>query len=317
VAREDRPIHRLRRAADPGRVPAAAAVSRKYDAGQRKRDALARRLRNRSRRDRDGSRPAGGDRHSGIGGACRNPLPRSAGGIAEPQRVRSRTADGAAIASVAPRLLNLLRVKKLLRVKSAAVFFFLFLAPFFCQASEGGSVLDELNLARTRPQDYAAIVEARMRDIPGADPRCVAEAAEFLRRQRPMEPLQSAPGLVMTARQHVCDQGASGQTGHRSANGASPWSRMARQGQWTGRAGENISYGFADARTIVVTLIVDQGVSNRGHRRNIFCPDFKVAGAACGPHARYGSMCVIDFAGGFVEKGERIAMADPWRGAGE
>ena len=154
-----------------------------------------------------------------------------------------------------------------------------------------------------------------MRAIPQADERCVAEAEAFLRRQRPLEPLQSVPGLVLSARQHVNDQGPTGEIGHKGTDGGSPWSRMTKQGQWTGRAGENISYGYADPRTIVVTLIVDQGVPDRGHRRNIFCRDFKVAGTACGPHARYGVMCVIDFANGFAEKGERVAMADPWRGS--
>ena len=89
---------------------------------------------------------------------------------------------------------------------------------------------------------------------------------------------------------------------------------MARQGQWLGRAGENISYGYPAARSIVVTLIVDQGVPDRGHRKNIFCRDFTVAGAACGPHARYGSMCVMDFAAGFAAKGEAVAMvSSPWK----
>lgn len=91
---------------------------------------------------------------------------------------------------------------------------------------------------------------------------------------------------------------------------------MDKEGQWLGRAGENISYGYADPRTVVMTLIVDQGVAGRGHRRNIFCHDFQVAGIACGPHARYGVMCVIDFAEGFLEKGEKVAMNEPWRGAG-
>ena len=202
-------------------------------------------------------------------------------------------------------------------MKYIALSFFLFLTPLICLASNDGAVLDELNLARTRPQEYAAIVEAQMRAIPGADQRCVAEAEAFLNRQRPLEPLQATAGLAMSARQQVTDQGPTGAIGHRGAHGCNPWSRMAKWGQFTGRAGENISYGYADARTIVVTLIVDQGVANRSHRRNIFCRDFKVAGAACGPHARYGAMCVIDFAEGFVEGGERVAMADPWREAGE
>ncbi len=178
-----------------------------------------------------------------------------------------------------------------------------------------GEVLDEINLARTHPADYASIVEAQMAAIPGADARCFAEAAAFLRKQRPLNALQCAPGLEMSARKHVADQGAAGGRGHRGTDGSDPWSRMARTGRWTGREGENISYGYGDARTIVVTLIVDQGVPNRGHRRIIFCPDFTVAGAARGPHARYGAMCVIDFAAGFAEKGEKVAMTEPWRGA--
>ena len=202
-------------------------------------------------------------------------------------------------------------------VRRWALLFFLLLAPLICGAANDGTVLDELNLARTRPQEYAAIVEARMRTIPGADERCVEEAVAFLRRQRPLEPLQCIPGLAMSARQQVTDQGVTGEIGHRGTDGGSFLSRLAKWGQWTGRAGENISYGYPDSRTIVVTLIVDQGVPNRAHRRNIFCRDFKVAGAACGPHARYGTMCVIDFADGFAEKGEKVAMVEVWRGVGE
>ncbi len=177
-------------------------------------------------------------------------------------------------------------------------------------------MLDEINLARTHPAEYAGIVQAIMPALPGAHPRDIAEAVRFLKRQRPLDPLQPAQGLVNSARDHVAAQGPTGEIGHRGIDGSNPWTRMARQGQWLGVAGENISYGFSDARAIIVTLIVDQGVPDRGHRKNIFQRQFKVAGAACGPHARYGSMCVIDFAGGFEEKGVRVAMADAWRGAG-
>ncbi len=203
------------------------------------------------------------------------------------------------------------------RVKNLAFAFIFLLAPLLCRASDGAAgpdnrnVLGELNLARTHPRQYAAILAGRMRDLPGADDRAVTEAESFLMRQQPLDPLQSIPALVMTAREHVEEQGATGGTGHRGPDGRGPWARMAKWGHWTGSAGENICYGYSDARSIVATLIVDQGVPGRGHRHNIFSPDFKVAGAACGPHARYGAMCVIDFAGGFVPRGERVATADP------
>jgi len=195
--------------------------------------------------------------------------------------------------------------------------FLLLAGSSLCRASGDGAVLDEINLARTQPRQYAAIVEERMRQLPGTDARCVEETASFLSRQEPLAPLRAAPGLIASARLQVVDQGATGAVGHRSSDGSGPLERIARSGQWSGRAGENISYGYSDARSIVVTLIVDQGVPGRGHRRNIFSRSFRLAGAACGAHPRYGAMCVIDFAEGFVPNGERLAASDPWWRAGD
>ncbi|GAC1448091.1 MAG: hypothetical protein PVSMB11_09560 [Desulfuromonadaceae bacterium] len=45
--------------------------------------------------------------------------------------------------------------------------------------------------------------------------------------------------------------------------------------------------------------IKDDGVPDRGHRINTFSTAFNTAGVACNPHPRFGSMCVVDFAGGF------------------
>jgi uncharacterized protein YkwD len=76
---------------------------------------------------------------------------------------------------------------------------------------------------------------------------------------------------------------------------------MNRHGAWSGCWGENISYGASNAREIVIALIVDDGQRARKHRENIFNPDFHFAGAAIGPHARFGTTCSIDFASQYLE----------------
>ncbi|WP_298439109.1 CAP domain-containing protein, partial [Geobacter sp.] len=71
---------------------------------------------------------------------------------------------------------------------------------------------------------------------------------------------------------------------------------------WKRTIGENVSYGPDDPRTVVIQLIIDDGVPGRGHRKNIYSPAFGVAGVACAPHPVYGTACAIDFAGGFKEE---------------
>ena len=55
-------------------------------------------------------------------------------------------------------------------------------------------------------------------------------------------------------------------------------------------------------------MIVDDGVSSRGHRTNIFNPAFKVMACFSGEHKQYETMTTIDYAGGFVKKGEEDPM---------
>ena len=76
---------------------------------------------------------------------------------------------------------------------------------------------------------------------------------------------------------------------------------MSRYGVVSQGWAENIAYGCHTAREIVLALIVDDGVRGRGHRKNIFNPTYNMAGAAYGSHARFGSVCSIDFASGYAE----------------
>jgi len=177
---------------------------------------------------------------------------------------------------------------------------FVGLAPLARATAPSLEVLHEMNLARTNPRAYAqCIAETHV-----ADARSTAEAVSFLKKASSLPPLSFVEGLALSAEMHVAEQGERGTIGH-----GNPWGRMAKCGRYIGRAGENISYGHADARAIVAQLIIDAGVPGRGHRKNIFNAAFNVAGAAVGRHARYGAMCVIDFAGGFETNGIASASA--------
>jgi uncharacterized protein YkwD len=129
------------------------------------------------------------------------------------------------------------------------------------------------------------------------------ECIRVLTSWRPLPLFRPSYGLSQAAADHAEDTGPSGALGHTGVDGSTMRRRIERYGDWDIRVGENISYGHAHAREIVIQLIVDDGVSSRGHRRNVMQADFSVVGVAIRRHARYGSMCVQDFAGGFAESG--------------
>jgi len=52
-----------------------------------------------------------------------------------------------------------------------------------------------------------------------------------------------------------------------------------------------------------MNLIIDDGVPDRGHRTNIFNPEFKTVGLFLGEHKDLEYITVMDFSGGFVLKG--------------
>jgi uncharacterized protein YkwD len=175
-------------------------------------------------------------------------------------------------------------------------------------------VLAEINLARTEPRSYAGFLREFRRQfrgkyyvMPGSTTRiqtsegvnAVDEAIKFLSRVKPLPPLTWSEGLAAAATELAEEQGRSGATGHTGRQSHGVQERIERHGKWERQIGENIGYGPTGARNMVMQLIIDDGVPDRGHRINTFRTAFNTAGVACGPHPRFGSMCVVDFAGGF------------------
>jgi hypothetical protein len=166
------------------------------------------------------------------------------------------------------------------------------------------AVLRELNRVRADPAAYARELRRSDRSYDEADawrdPDAVDDAIGFLRDQRPLPPLRRSGAIAAAAEQHVERQGPRGDVGH--GPHGSLGRRLQREGVWAGLAGESISYGQRTPRDVVRQLIVDAGVPNRSHRKDIFGSAWQIAGVACGRHARWGSMCVIDFAGALVRR---------------
>ena len=182
-------------------------------------------------------------------------------------------------------------------------------------ASLDRQVLDEINRARTAPQTYVSHLKefrrqfrGKLFQLPGSRNRvatsegvaAVDEAIRVLSRQKPLPPLTWSKGLAAAARDLVAEQSESGTTGHEGTSGDMQ-ERIERHGSWQRSIGENIGYGSDEARMVVMQLIIDDGVPDRGHRTNIYTKKYGTAGVACGTHPQFRQMCVIDFAGGFRE----------------
>lgn len=63
--------------------------------------------------------------------------------------------------------------------------------------------------------------------------------------------------------------------------------RVKRHCSEQGAISENVSFGWGDARDIVLQMIIDDGVKSRGHRENLFGSHYKKIGVASGEHKTY------------------------------
>lgn len=177
------------------------------------------------------------------------------------------------------------------------------------------TVLDALNAARTSPAVYATRIAALrprfdgllLRQSDGPDILtqeglgAVDEAVHALEAQAPLPALSLSSGLTQAADDHLADQASTGTTGHTGRDGSTPSVRMGRHGRWLACCGENVAYGFSTPQEVVLQLIVDDGVRDRGHRKNMFSDRFTRVGIALGSHPKWRTVCVMDFAGGFEE----------------
>lgn len=180
------------------------------------------------------------------------------------------------------------------------------------------SILTEHNRIRQDPQSYIPLLkdylkhfkddvlhkpkEAPLQTYEGK--AAFEEAIQFLKKQKPLEALTSDERLSKAADDHVRDLGPKGLVSHDSTDGKTMSDRVELYAEWDTSCGENIDLGSKNGQDVIISLLVDDGVADRGHRRNIFKTDFKYIGIACGMHRDYETIIVIDYVGGIRDQGK-------------
>jgi hypothetical protein len=114
----------------------------------------------------------------------------------------------------------------------------------------------------------------------------------------------------LAAQDHCADTGGKGVVSHTGTNGSKIQVRINRWGQASGVIGENLSFGMSEGDEYMISLFIDDGVKNRGHRNAIQNRNYKKVGIAYCPHnSMYRGMVAIAYATDFKTsyKGRREA----------
>lgn len=112
-----------------------------------------------------------------------------------------------------------------------------------------------------------------------------------LKKIKNLTPLRPEEDLTAVAQGHATKSGKTGHVGHKNMD-----RRFAplEGNPYVGWA-ENCSYGYQEALNIVITLLIDEGIKDLGHRKNILNERYNSVGVAIRPHKKYRVNCVIDF----------------------
>jgi len=173
------------------------------------------------------------------------------------------------------------------------------------------AIIAEHNKIRSNPKSYIAILEEQIKlfkenvlyrpnEIPiqtNEGPEAFREAIKFLNTQKPLDELKVDDNLCLAAQDHLLDIAPKGLVSHESSNGRNVSDRIEKYCEWEGTCAENIDFGSRTGVDVVLSLLVDDGIKTRGHRKNLFKEDVRLVGVASGDHKEYETCIVIDMVG--------------------
>lgn len=157
-------------------------------------------------------------------------------------------------------------------------------------------VLKIMNEARTDPQGFlSGRLLPYLKEHELENNSYAKSLVSELEIAKPVNALQSSSVLEKLAKGHALDMGEKGNVGHASSNGTTFENRVRKKIK-TGMIAENCDYGNAEPLDIVMSLLIDDGITSLGHRKNILHPTLKFVGIAIEKHKTYRVNCVMDFA---------------------
>ena len=115
-----------------------------------------------------------------------------------------------------------------------------------------------------------------------------------LRNSKGLHLLVPLETLHRSAAHHAVDMGTKGTIGHNSSDGTTFTMRIHRFHKPVVVA-ENINYGYSDAVSIIMEMLIDEGVTERTHRHNILGKTYRHIGVSIKPHKMMEFNAVMDF----------------------
>jgi uncharacterized protein YkwD len=154
------------------------------------------------------------------------------------------------------------------------------IAPFMSAAEI--AMAEEINLLRSNPAAYIPFIEQQREAIKagkafGSVETC-NELINELKNTLALNKLEPLECLFNAAKKHGEEQRPIGGLSHIGKDGSWPWDRVRRECPSLTDGNENLVGGMEGAREAVITLLLDEGISTRGHRRVLLSPDWRYVG---------------------------------------
>lgn len=151
-------------------------------------------------------------------------------------------------------------------------------------------MVQEINFVRCYPKEYAAIIASEMskrsekdKGLLPAEITALNELLVRLKTMTPLTPIQASECIYKAAKKHGLDMKAHNFIAHEGSTDSEPSDRMKKECTSVGDTGENIGGGDEKLRDKMIDLLLDDGITGRGHRETLLDPSWTHVGVAYVP----------------------------------